>query len=102
MFPATLDEGYAEDEHHETDGGVNDKDAEAVPGQREHTRITCDPTLVHVYLHGCGDPIEAHIVEVSRGGLQLRTDRALSVDTRLRIETGYKSVDGRVCHCTTD
>ena len=66
---------------------------------RGQARMCCQPTLVYVHLANYNQPVNAQMIEVSTGGMQLQLSQPLPVGTLLTIDTGQVTVDGEVRHC---
>ncbi len=67
--------------------------------RRRHVRVCCEPTKVYVHLAGYAKPLDAQMIEVSSGGMQLQVCEPLPVGTQITVDTGYLTVKGEVRHC---
>ena len=67
--------------------------------RRQHVRVCCEPTKVYVHLAGYGRPLDAQMIDVSRGGMQLQINQQLPVGAHVTIDTGMMTVQGEVRHC---
>jgi hypothetical protein len=70
-----------------------------IADNRSHVRMCCEPTLVYVHLADYNRPVNAQMIDVSKGGLQLQLNQPLPVGTYLTIDTGQVTLHGEVRHC---
>jgi hypothetical protein len=75
-----------------------------MPELRSEGRVPVEaqPALVTV-LEGCNsDKIPVSVVNISRKGLGLRSDRRIPQDVWVKIDLSYALVFGEVKHCSQD
>jgi len=67
--------------------------------RRQETRLPCDPGDVRLELNGSPEPVEGHIVEVSKSGLQLILGTAVPVGESVRVIRANTVISGEIRYC---
>jgi hypothetical protein len=79
-------------------GGLG-HDEVAGRNRRQEMRLPCDPGDVLLELAGYPKPVEGHIVEVSRSGLQLRLGTFVPAGESVRVTRAGTIISGQIRYC---
>jgi hypothetical protein len=67
--------------------------------RRQEMRLPCDPGDVRLELDGSPEPVEGHIVEVSKSGFQLRLGTVVPVGESVRVIGANTVISGEIRYC---
>ncbi|HEX4133293.1 MAG TPA: PilZ domain-containing protein [Bryobacteraceae bacterium] len=67
--------------------------------RREEKRLSCDPGDVRLEFQGRPESVQAHIVEVSRSGLQLRLRTSVQAGEPVSITRADTVISGEIRYC---